>query len=175
MEVDKAAEGKRSPVRLRSKPSTVPLSWLTVEVALYILIGVVAAGLRFYALGAQPLRESEAAQALAAWRFVGLGIGDSGFGIQDSGYSPLLFLGNVFTLARSQQRPGSPGASPLRYNLGYSALLPAALPGAEGSFGGFRAPGPLALDPLFLTLPGGRDGRRRLRFGHASRVLWLPG
>jgi uncharacterized protein (TIGR03663 family) len=92
MEVDKAAEGKRSPVRLRSKPSTVPLSWLTVEVALYILIGVVAAGLRFYALGAQPLRESEAAQALAAWRFVG-------FGIQDSGYSPLLFLGNVFTFA----------------------------------------------------------------------------
>lgn len=78
---------------LRSRRSTVPLSWLTVEVALYILIGAMAAGLRFYALGARPLGESEATQALAAWRFLGFEIGDLGF---DVGYSPLLFLGNVF-------------------------------------------------------------------------------
>jgi uncharacterized protein (TIGR03663 family) len=76
---------------LRSMHSIVPLSWLTVEVALYILIGMIAAGLRFYALGAQPLRESEAAQALAAWQF------SQGNFEGAAGYSPLLFLGNVFT------------------------------------------------------------------------------
>jgi uncharacterized protein (TIGR03663 family) len=77
--------------RLKPENSTLPLSWLTVEVALYILIGMIAAGLRFYALGAQPLRESEAAQALAAWRF------SQGNFEGAVGYSPLLFLGNVFT------------------------------------------------------------------------------
>jgi uncharacterized protein (TIGR03663 family) len=80
--------------RLKLERSTVPLSWLTVEVALYILIAMIAAGLRFYALGAQPLRESEAAQALAAWRFLGIGNWELGI---DVGYSPLLFLGNVLT------------------------------------------------------------------------------
>jgi uncharacterized protein (TIGR03663 family) len=80
---------------LKSERSTVPLSWLTVEVALYILMGMIAAGLRFYALGAQPLQESEAAQSLAASRF--LGIGNWELGIEM--YSPLLFLGNVFGFA----------------------------------------------------------------------------
>jgi len=97
MEADKAVERKKSSAILGSERSTiVPLSWLTMEVALYILIGAIAAGLRFYALGAQPLRESEAAQALAAWRFLGFGDWDWGF---DTGYSPLLFLGNVFGFA----------------------------------------------------------------------------
>ncbi len=79
--------------RLRSRRPTVPLSWLTVEVSLYILIGVLAAGLRFYALGAQPLQESEAAQALAAWRFY------QGNFEGATRYSPLLFLGNLFGFA----------------------------------------------------------------------------
>lgn len=79
----------------KPEPSTLPLPWLTAEVALYILLGATAAGLRFYALGAQPLQESEAAQALAAWQFLGLGSWD----LRLEGYSPLLFLGNVFTFA----------------------------------------------------------------------------
>lgn len=78
--------------RLRSRHSTVPLSWLTVEVFLYILVGVVAAGLRFYALGGQPLQESEATQALAAWQFYQ---GE----LITTDYSPLLFLGNVVGFA----------------------------------------------------------------------------
>ena len=94
MVAEKGAERIGVSSRLKPGRSAVPSSWLTVEVALYILIGMIAAGLRFYALGAQPLRESEAAQALAAWRF--LGIGNWGWGI-DVSYSPLLFLGNVFT------------------------------------------------------------------------------
>jgi uncharacterized protein (TIGR03663 family) len=89
MVAEKGAESIGVSARLKPERSTVPLSWLTVEVALYILIGGVAAGLRFYALGAQPLGESEAAQALAAWRFY------QG-NLNTTDYSPLLFLGNVF-------------------------------------------------------------------------------
>jgi uncharacterized protein (TIGR03663 family) len=95
MAADKRAEPMGISAKLKSEHLTVPLSWLTVEVALYILIGAIAAGLRFYALGAQPLQESEAAQALAAWWF--LGIGNWELGIDT--YSPLLFLGNVFGFA----------------------------------------------------------------------------
>jgi uncharacterized protein (TIGR03663 family) len=91
MVAEKGAERIGVSARLKPERSTLPLSWLTVEVALYILIGMIAAGLRFYALGAQPLRESEAAQALAAWRF------SQGNFEGAVGYSPLLFLGNVFT------------------------------------------------------------------------------
>jgi uncharacterized protein (TIGR03663 family) len=96
MVAGKRVERTDVPAKLELKRSPVLLSWLTVEVALYILVGMIATGLRFYALGAQPLRESEAVQALAAWRFLGLGIG--GWGL-DTGYSPLLFLGNAFGFA----------------------------------------------------------------------------
>ncbi|MFB0533765.1 MAG: flippase activity-associated protein Agl23 [Anaerolineae bacterium] len=90
MVADKGAERIGVSARLTPERSTAALPWLTVEVALYVLIGMVAAGLRFYALGAQPLRESEATQALAAWRF------SQGNLEGTAGYSPLLFLGNVF-------------------------------------------------------------------------------
>jgi len=132
MDVDKAAEGKKkSLTRLKSERSTVPLSWLTVEVALYILIGMIAAGLRFYALGAQPLRESEAVQALAAWRFLGFQIWDLGFEV---GYSPLLFLVNVFGFAL----------------LGASEAMARLVPALSGTA--------LAVLPYFLRRHLGRSG-----------------
>jgi uncharacterized protein (TIGR03663 family) len=91
MVADKGAERIGVSARLTPERSTVALPWLTVEVALYVLIGMVAVGLRFYALGAQPLRESEATQALAAWQFYQGNLEGT------AGYSPLLFLSNVFT------------------------------------------------------------------------------
>lgn len=129
MVVEKRA--KRVSISAGLKPGlfTVPLSWLTVEVALYILIGLMAAGLRFYALGAQPLRESEAAQALAAWRFLGLGTWDLRLG-----YSPLLFLGNVFGFAL----------------LGASEAMARLVPALSGTA--------LALLPYFLRRRLGRSG-----------------
>ena len=129
MIADKGA--KRIGVSAKSKPerSTVPLSWLTVEGALYILMGMIAAGLRFYALGAQPLQESEAAQALAASRF--LGIGNWELGIE---YSPLLFLGNVFGFAL----------------LGASKALARLVPALFGTA--------LAVLPYFLRRHLGRSG-----------------
>jgi uncharacterized protein (TIGR03663 family) len=134
MVADKGLGRKGVSAKLRSRRSTVPLSWLTVEMALYILIGMIAVGLRFYTLGAQPLRESEAAQALAAWRFLGFGIWDSGFEIRDSGYSPLLFLGNVFGFAL----------------LGASEAMARLVPALSGTL--------LAVLPYFLRRHLGRSG-----------------
>jgi len=65
--------------------------WLTGEVALYALLGVIALGLRLMSLGERPLDAVEANQALAAWQFV------SGQEVGALGYSPLMFLGNVLT------------------------------------------------------------------------------
>jgi uncharacterized protein (TIGR03663 family) len=63
--------------------------WLTVETGLYILLLLVAAALRFAALGRQPLQEQEARLALDAWRFYSVGAASI------RGYSPLLFHGNA--------------------------------------------------------------------------------
>ena len=128
MLAEKGAERIGVSARLKPERSSVPLSWLTVEVALYILIGMIAAGLRFYALGAQPLRESEAAQALAAWRF------SQGNFEGAAGYSPLLFLGNVFTFVL----------------LGASEALARLVPALSGTL--------LAVLPYFLRRHLGRSG-----------------
>jgi uncharacterized protein (TIGR03663 family) len=128
MATDKGAERIGISAKLKAERSAVPLSWLTVEVALYILIGVVAVGLRFYALGAQPLRESEAAQALTAWRFYQGNLKGA------TGYSPLLFLGNVFTFAL----------------LGASNALARLVPALSGTL--------LAVLPYFLRHRLGRSG-----------------
>ncbi len=63
--------------------------WLTVEFGLYLLLMLIAAALRFIALGSQPLAEGEARLALDAWRFY------SGGAASIRGHSPLLFNGNV--------------------------------------------------------------------------------
>ena len=63
--------------------------WLTVEFGLYLLLVLIAAFLRFWALGSQPLQEKEAQLALDAWRFL------TGNGGSIRGHSPLLFQGDV--------------------------------------------------------------------------------
>ncbi len=68
---------------------------LTMERAAYVAIGLLAAGLRFFQLGLQPLTEGEALQALAAYRFT------QGASLAaPAGTLPALFTGNVlgFTL-----------------------------------------------------------------------------
>jgi hypothetical protein len=47
MLAEKGAERIGVSAELKPERSVVSLSWLTVEVALYILIGMIAAGLRF--------------------------------------------------------------------------------------------------------------------------------
>ncbi len=84
------AERTRETTRQIVKPSS-----LTVEVALYLIIALMAVGLRFYGLGDRPMQAPEAAQALAAWRSAqGLPQG-SALGHT----SPILFTSNMFLFA----------------------------------------------------------------------------
>jgi uncharacterized protein (TIGR03663 family) len=80
--------------RERARQAVKP-SQLTVEVVLYFIIALIAVGLRLYKLGGRPMQADEAAQALAAWRFVqGLPQGAS-----LGQHSPLLFTTNMLLLA----------------------------------------------------------------------------
>ncbi|MFQ6057476.1 MAG: flippase activity-associated protein Agl23 [Anaerolineae bacterium] len=78
------------PKRRRALQTRGP-SGPTVEVALYLLLLIVAAALRLYGLGARPLQAEEAQQAMAAWRFY------QGQLQGPEGYSPLLFYGDLLT------------------------------------------------------------------------------
>ncbi len=77
----------------RERPSTEGQQWgppwLTVEFGLYLMLVLMAAILRFYALGSQPLQQREAQLALDAWRFY------MGGAASIRGHSPLLFHGNL--------------------------------------------------------------------------------
>jgi uncharacterized protein (TIGR03663 family) len=74
------------------------VSWLTVERMGYIVVGLLAAALRFAQLGLRPLNAAEAVQALAALR-----ITDGALQAAPPGTIPGLFTGNVvaFTLMGS--------------------------------------------------------------------------
>ncbi|MFL7793784.1 MAG: hypothetical protein AB8I69_16695 [Anaerolineae bacterium] len=66
---------------------------ITVEVVLWISVGVIAVVLRLVNLDAAPLAAPEAREAMLAWRAV------TGQGMPDGGYSPFLFAANVFLFA----------------------------------------------------------------------------
>ena len=70
-----------------------PVSWLTIERVGYLVVGLLAAILRFAELGLRPLNEAEAVQALAALRLT-----DGSFQAAPSGTIPGLFTGNVLAL-----------------------------------------------------------------------------
>jgi uncharacterized protein (TIGR03663 family) len=75
----------------RTKPIVKP--WpLTVEVALYVIIALMAVGLRLYNLDGRPMQAGEAAQALAAWRATQGLLQGSALGHS----SPLLFTTDMF-------------------------------------------------------------------------------
>jgi uncharacterized protein (TIGR03663 family) len=84
------AKRTRKRTRQIAKPSL-----LTVEVALYLVIALMAVGLRLYRLGGRPMQAGEAAQALAAWRSAQGLPQDSALGHA----SPLLFTCNAFLFA----------------------------------------------------------------------------
>ncbi len=66
------------------------LSLVNVERAMYIAVGLLAAGLRWFQLGLRPLSEGEAGQALAALHFV-RGAAQA----VPAGTVPMLFTGNL--------------------------------------------------------------------------------
>ncbi len=117
--------------------------WLTVETGLYILLLLLGALLRFYALGRQPLQEAEAGLALDAWRFY------SGGAASIRGHSPLLFHGNVLFYFLFQ---ASDYASRIVPALAGTAIiaLPYLLRSRLGRHGALVASAFLTISPSFL-------------------------
>ncbi|HNS51014.1 MAG TPA: hypothetical protein PKO09_07510 [Anaerolineae bacterium] len=112
----------------------------TVEGAAYILLALLAVGLRWTQLGLQPLGQGEAAQALAAYRFL------HGEQAVPEGTVPLLFTANAagFTLAGASTAAARwlPALAGLAL-----ALLPYGLRGRLGHGGALVASLLLAISP----------------------------
>ena len=89
--LDHLRKGRGCDPTAAGTPAT--LSWLTVEVALYGLLGLLALVSRFYALGDRPLTTAEATQALHAWQAT------SGLRGDALAASPLLFAGQALAFA----------------------------------------------------------------------------
>ena len=126
--------------------------WLTVERAAYIAVGLLAAALRFFQLGLRPLAESEAVQALAAFRF-----SHGTIQAAPAGAIPALFTGNVaaFTLfgggdAIARWLPALAGL--------VLVLLPYGLRGRLGRGGALAASLLLALSPVAVYYSRALDG-----------------
>jgi uncharacterized protein (TIGR03663 family) len=79
----------RTPVALPAHSVNLLLSWLTVERAAYIGLALLALAFRLANLGLHPLSDSEAAQALVAWRAY------QGQPVGEAGYSPLIVTLNL--------------------------------------------------------------------------------
>jgi uncharacterized protein (TIGR03663 family) len=125
-----------------------------VEVVLYFIIALIAAGLRLYKLGGRPMQAHEAAQALAAWRFTqGLSQG-SALGQ----HSPLLFTTNLVLFALF-------GASDFLARLvpalsgALLVILPYFLRQRLGRMGALAASFLLALSPSALFFSGYLGGQ----------------
>lgn len=130
----------------------VALPWLTVEVALYGLLGLLALVSRFYALGDRPLTTPEATQALHAWQAT------SGPGADALAASPLLFAGQALAFALFG---ASDSAARLLPALAGAALvlLPYLLRYRLGRVGALATSTLLLISPtlLFVSRDGGGD------------------
>ncbi|UCC61988.1 MAG: glycosyltransferase family 39 protein [Anaerolineae bacterium] len=127
----------------------VALPWLTVETALYLLLGGLALVSRFYALGARPLTAPEATQALHAWQAVGDPGGNA------LAPSPLLFAGQALAF---DLQGASDGAARLFPSLDGTALvlLPYLLRHRLGRIGALVTSACLLISPTALFTS--RDG-----------------
>ena len=116
------------------------LSWLTGEVALYALIALAAAALRLYGLGTRPMTEGEAAQALAAWRFI------QGQAVEPTGYSPFLLTSNILLFGLFRAGDLTARLVPALFGVAL-VLLPYLLRRRLGRMGALAASFLLAISP----------------------------
>ena len=117
-------------------------TWLTVERAAYAVIGLLAAAVRLWQLGLRPLAETEAAQALAAFRFT-QGMGQA----VPAGTVPALFTGNAVAFTLFGSSDGLARWLPALAGLAL-VLLPYWLRHRLGRGGALAASLLLALSPL---------------------------
>jgi len=131
---------------------------LTREALAYTLILLVALALRAPGLGAPPLSEREAGQAMAAWRLLTAGAVEPGL-IE----SPLAFAGAVLSFALFGASEGSARLLPMLAGVGL-VLLPL----------GFRKPFgrlPMLIASALLALSPGVVGASRQMSGGGAAVL----
>lgn len=127
-------------------------TWLTVERAAYAVIGLLAAAVRLWQLGLRPLAETEAAQALAAFRFT-QGMGQA----VPAGTVPALFTGNAVAFTLFGSSDGLARWLPALAGLAL-VLLPYWLRHRLGRGGALAASLLLALSPLAVYFSRAVDG-----------------
>jgi uncharacterized protein (TIGR03663 family) len=151
-----------------SSGTPVALPWLTVEVALYGLLGLIALVSRFYALGDRPLTAPEATQALHAWQST------SGPGGDALAASPLLFAGQVLAFALFG---AGDGAARLLPALAGTILvaLPYLLRHRLGRVGALAASALLLFSPTVLFFSRDGSGEVLLLTAGLSALVGLVG
>ena len=145
---DKRANGQSPSSILHSASSN---SQLTVEVGLWVLIAVLALGLRLASLDVAPLDAREAHEANLAWRAV------TGLGSPEAGYSPALLAANALLFALCGASDALARFWPALSG-GVLALTPVLLRERLGRAGALAAGVYLALSPTVVFASRQLDG-----------------
>ncbi|MGQ9516541.1 MAG: hypothetical protein ACUVT1_04670 [Anaerolineae bacterium] len=170
-------------LRAQERPESLPAEWqklLTVEVVLYLLIGLVAVLVRLWRLDAWPLSPAEAAQAWGAWQIA------RGQVPAVTSYSPLLMTLNIVCFALFRASDAVARLWPALFGTAL-ALLPLLLRRQLGRAGALAASLLLALSPSLVAVSRLLDGRTaalfagllllavlaRLLEGGGRREIWL--
>jgi len=132
--------------------TSLAVPWLTLETALYGLLGLLALVSRLYALGGHPLTAPEARQALYAWQAV------SGPGGDALAASPLLFAGQALAFALLGASDGAARLLPALAGV-VLVLLPYLLRHRLGRIGALVTSALLLISPtvLFTSRNGSGD------------------
>ncbi len=163
------AEGEEvvgTPAALPAYSVNTLLSWLTVERAAYIGLALLALALRLANLGLHPLSDSEAAQALVAWRAY------QGQPVGEAGYSPLIVTLNLmgFLLLGGSEFVARLGPALLGLAL---VLLPYGLRRYLGRTGALAASALFAISPTALHFSRAVNGDIGAAVGGLVLVMGL--
>lgn len=142
---------KAEPVRVAAEAAARPQG-ISVEMALYIGVGLLAALTRLWALDAWPLRADEAAQAMGAWNLA------RGSPADVAAYSPLLMTGNLLLFGLFRASDAVARLWPAVFGV-LTALTPALLRSRLGRPGALVAALLLALSPTLMFASRSLDGR----------------
>ncbi len=144
------SESTSVPIETAEPHPSITLSALTVEVALYAALALVAFLTRVLILGAAPLDVNEARQALASWNFAN-NIADPFTG------SPLLFSGNALLFALFGGNDFAARLLPALFGTAL-VLVPALLRREIGRVGALLASVLLILSPSVTFFSRNADG-----------------
>lgn len=124
---------------------------ISIEMALWVLVGVLALGLRLVRLGAAPLDVGEAREAMQAWRAA------TGQGMPGSAYSPVLFWGNALLFFLCEANDALARLWPVLFGA-LLCVMPALLRQRIGRGGALAAGSYLAFSPTLLMASRRLDG-----------------